>query len=277
MNLEYKNIGETTSDFATRLRKKLTFKKSYDQKLTFTESKKIAICGKLDPMAHGLVTILIDENTKLMSQYLNSIKVYKFTICGQFSTDSDDVMGLITEIDPLLNNNSECIGDLVWKYSILNNVSDSGSNVSDSNINNVNDGCLIQPYHHFSAINIIKNGIRKPLHYWYLHNQLDESEIPSKSVTIYDLIQCPNVIINDYQSYVMGKLDCVDPIHASTFRIDDIKKRYNECNIPKTIVLNQFIITVSSGFYIRMISKFLRQNYGICCHISDIERIDIFN
>ena len=53
-----KRIGETTSELADRVKSE-------------TGANKVVICGKLDPMAHGITRALLDENTKLMEQHLN--------------------------------------------------------------------------------------------------------------------------------------------------------------------------------------------------------------
>ena len=48
----YKKIGETTAELSTRI------KKQYN-------AKKVAVCGKLDPMARGLTKVLLDEEQLL--------------------------------------------------------------------------------------------------------------------------------------------------------------------------------------------------------------------
>ena len=40
-----------------------------------------------------------------------------------------------------------------------------------------------QQFHHYSAIRLNKNGLNKPLWYWYKQNNLNDSEIPEKIVT----------------------------------------------------------------------------------------------
>ena len=80
-----KHVGETTSELSNRLKTQYGY-------------NKIAICGKLDPMARGVVRILINENTKLMNSYLNSIKTYRFQLVIGVKTDTDDIMGVVTNI-----------------------------------------------------------------------------------------------------------------------------------------------------------------------------------
>ena len=83
--LIHKRKGETTGDFSKRL------KDTYNW-------KKVAICGKLDPMARGLTRILADKNTKFMSKNLNHNKTYNFNIVLNIKTDTDDILGLIKNV-----------------------------------------------------------------------------------------------------------------------------------------------------------------------------------
>ena len=96
-------------------------------------------------------------------------------------------------------------------------------------------------------------------------------------MTVYDIIKCPDVVVNDYYHYISNKLNLIKPQHFDTFRLNEIILKYKEYehSLNQPISLMQYIITVSSGFYIRMISKYLQSQY-INCHISDIERIDSF-
>ena len=64
----YKQIGETTAELSSRI------KKQYN-------AKKVAVCGKLDPMARGLTKVLLDDKTKLMeNEQLKScnIEIFKY-------------------------------------------------------------------------------------------------------------------------------------------------------------------------------------------------------
>lgn len=55
------------------------------------------ICGKLDPMASGKLLILLDDECKQMPAYLKMEKTYTFDIIVGISTDTDDILGLLSD------------------------------------------------------------------------------------------------------------------------------------------------------------------------------------
>lgn len=62
--------------------------------------RKIGHGGTLDPMATGLLVILLGRATKLSSRFLDGDKVYSGTIRLGVGTDTDDMSGAVTETDP---------------------------------------------------------------------------------------------------------------------------------------------------------------------------------
>lgn len=235
---EYKLLGETTSEFSNRLKKKHNV-------------KKLCIIGKLDPMAHGYTKILFEEETKLMNQYLNSDKNYNFSIAIGFSTDTDDIMGIIQKIaNPfIIHEVIDNINNIVYNYCRIN----------------------IQKFHKFSAIKVKINGITKSLH---SHNNVLNENIPEKSVKIYDIIRLNNYIkipVKDYIEEIFNRLNKIND--KETFRINDIINSYSKLN--SDIILINYNITVSSGFYIRMISNHINEVSDIPVHIYNIYRTQL--
>lgn len=238
----YKNVGETTKCFSERLKKELNV-------------KKVAICGKLDPMACGLVTILTDDDTKLMDHHLSSIKTYKFEIVVGFSTDTDDVLGYITK-ESESETDIHVISNLVYEYCTIES----------------------QPYHIFSSkpVKISGKSVK-------MYNHMNEKfEIPEKQVKVYNIIQLDheNISVFDYKNYIYNKIAKI--VDKNSFRVDGILSKYDEyfershIHIHNTYIKIPFIITVSSGFYIRMISNYISNHLnGIPVHICNIERIEI--
>lgn len=66
---------------------------------------KIGHCGTLDPMASGLLIILLGHATKKQSIYMNQFKTYLFQIRLGIQTDSGDITGKVIreEVVPELN------------------------------------------------------------------------------------------------------------------------------------------------------------------------------
>lgn len=56
----------------------------------------MAYAGRLDPMASGLLLILVGDETKLKDRYLLLNKEYSFEILFGFATDTYDILGKVT-------------------------------------------------------------------------------------------------------------------------------------------------------------------------------------
>ncbi len=83
-----KPMGPTSHDIVNRIRR------------TF-QIKKVGHGGTLDPMATGLLIILLGKGTKLSDRFLGSDKVYEGTLKLGVETDSQDAQGeVVAEGDP---------------------------------------------------------------------------------------------------------------------------------------------------------------------------------
>ena len=76
--IAYKNIGETPLECLERHRKE----RSIDKDIPMTYA------GRLDPMAEGLMILLVGEECKNKDKYLGLDKTYEFKILVGFSTDT---------------------------------------------------------------------------------------------------------------------------------------------------------------------------------------------
>lgn len=82
-----KPIGPTSHDIVDRIRR-------------FFRIKKVGHGGTLDPMASGLMILLLGKGTKLSDRFLGSDKIYQGTMHFGIATDSQDAMGeVIREAD----------------------------------------------------------------------------------------------------------------------------------------------------------------------------------
>jgi tRNA pseudouridine(55) synthase len=239
----HKNIGETTAEFSKRIS-------------LLHGGVKTCACGKLDPMARGITRVLIGSETKQMGQHLNSDKTYEFYIVPGISTGSDDIMGLIENSSHDINTNNI---DNILEYM-------------DTVIFNLDK----QKFHHYSAINLKKNNERHPLWYWYNKGLLNEDEIPEKAVKVYslDFMVLETMKVTDYLNNVLENLSKITD--KDKFRIDNIVEKWKSINSNKYIFLLKFKMKVSSGFYIRMISKQIKRDLGIPVHIYDIRRTNVY-
>lgn len=95
--------GITSHDVVDRVRRTL-------------KMKRIGHAGTLDPMATGLLLILVGKSTKL-SQYLMGLdKTYKGTILLGQTTDSHDADGVITATEPVPPLSEEEVSVIMNSY-----------------------------------------------------------------------------------------------------------------------------------------------------------------
>lgn len=83
----YKERGETPLARIDRFR------------VAHPEYKNVAMSyvGRLDPMAEGVLLVLVGEENKKRNEYLNFNKEYTFEVLFGFATDTYDILGLLTD------------------------------------------------------------------------------------------------------------------------------------------------------------------------------------
>jgi len=239
----YKNIGETTKEFVDRVRRENNI----------PSNVKVGICGKLDPQASGKMRILIDEDTKLMEHYQKASKIYEFDIVIGVATNSDDIMGHVETI---------CIPDTQMSTSIHHYMEHTVANIKT------------QKFHHISAIKIRKDaGPKRPLWHWYKLGMLREEDIPSKNVSVkkIDFIGTSFIDLDKYKYEVYTRLHSVTD--KERWDIDNIWESWDSILIGPPLIKLSYRIHVSSGFYIRMIAKDIKDTLNIPVHIFNIHRI----
>ncbi len=89
MYLAYKNIGETPLECLERIR--LEYGKPKEIPMTYA--------GRLDPIAQGLLILLVGEDCKQKEKYLKMDKEYEVEVLFGVSTDTYDTLGVIEKID----------------------------------------------------------------------------------------------------------------------------------------------------------------------------------
>lgn len=80
----------------------------------------ITYAGRLDPMASGLLILLVGEKIKEKEKYLALDKVYDFSILFGFSTDTFDILGKVCEKNFNIKSVNISIND--FKNQIQNNL-----------------------------------------------------------------------------------------------------------------------------------------------------------
>ncbi len=231
-----KRIGETPLEAIERYRSTALLK----------EDVPLAYAGRLDPMAEGVLLVLIGDECKRQEKYHGLDKEYEFEILFGFSSDTGDVLGLATEQSgPEIDRGT--IQKAVKKFM----------------------GEVTFPYPKFSS----KTVQGKPLHVWTLENKLHEIEIPEKTSRIYSLslVRTQKLERKELRRQIFEKIDSIpevtDPRKAlgADFRRVAIRARWNEL-FEKTqhaeFEIARFKCVCSSGTYMRTLAEAIAKELG---------------
>jgi tRNA pseudouridine55 synthase len=231
----YKKIAETPLEALKRLRR---------QRPGLKEAR-LSYAGRLDPMACGLMPVLVDEENDRREEFLSTDKTYVFTILFGVSTDTFDLLGLPTATCWLTDCNAdELETELV---DICNRLVG-------------NQDMTYPPY---SAKTVSVDGKKWPLWKIARVDRLDEITLPTKSVTVYDLaVGQTKAISNQYlQSYITHYLTKVD----GDFRQDKILTHWKNDldDAPQTLPTATVRMSCSSGTYVRRITDEIGKMFGV--------------
>ena len=215
----YKPVGKTPLQIIDQVKK-------IHPELT---KKKIAYAGRLDPMAEGVLLLLVEPETRKRDQYQDLDKTYEFEILFGIETDSLDVLGLITK-----ESEREIEKDSLIKIS------------------EKLKGSQNLPYPIYSSKTV--NG--KPLFWWARENKLDEIQIPKKRSIIHEL---ELLLINSVSKKVLcdrviKKLHMVKGDFRQEKIIDTWVGYFNKTDT-RSYQTAKLRACVSSGTYIRSLSK----------------------
>lgn len=224
MELHYKEPGETMNQFIIKIINKI-------------DNKRIAYTARLDPMARGIVPILVGDECKKINNYLKTNKTYRVKIIKGIQTDSDDPLGLIEKIDNL-NNNID-LDILKINYPITFN----------------------QKYHYFStkALNHRKQNILKD-------NYHEVTILKSK------ILSEGRLNFTEWKENIINQINNID--NKKNFRQDLIINQWNKLSFDSIDYL-EIELHVTSGFFVRQFIRDLSDkiNYPLMCF--DIHRIEI--
>jgi tRNA pseudouridine55 synthase len=205
----------------------------------------LSYAGRLDPMAQGLLIILVGEENKNRQKYIDLPKTYEFEILVGVSTDTHDVMGNIIAYNTLTEN----IPDLYVKK-----------------------GRYPLAYPAYSS----KTVCGKPL-FWYAKNNLLQTiDIPIKEAVIYDCKKLSSRSVHD--SIIYDSIKRRIAITRGDFRQKEILegwKKFFERKQTLTMQIIQYTTHVSSGTYVRAIIHELEKQSGIPLLAYTIKRTKI--
>lgn len=240
-HIVYKPIGKTPTEVMNDFKKILAIQ----------VINKICCSGRLDPMAHGQLLILVNDECKKIPEYNKKDKEYQFSFVLGISTDTTDVLGLINSCQ-----NSE-YPDITKEILSFNNIS------------------YQQDYHIFSSNTVIGPEGKKPLFYYARKNI--PVAIPTKLITIYNLSVDGKIEI-DLKKLVFNNLSQISVENRNNFRYSEITSLWDNYFTTDNKKYIQYTCTakVSSGTYIRQLVKDISKKINIPCMVTDLCRTKLF-
>ena len=232
---------------------------------------KMTYAGRLDPMASGLLLVLVGDEIKNKEKYLALEKEYKFEILFGFSTDTYDILGKITPTNlPLIK------GEVRRGYELQNEIE-----------NNLKffTGKFIQKYPIYSSKTV--NG--KQLFEYAMSNidvKIPEHEVFVKELKFSGLRKIkPKRLLLDIEKRI-GKVN--GPARnakgiafaGGDFRQKEILKIWRNklfSNKTQYFFIGNFKIKCGSGTYVRGIADSLGEKIGIPALAFSIKRVRIGN
>jgi tRNA pseudouridine55 synthase len=224
----YKAMGETPRERLERLR----------EQMPHFEHEVLSYAGRLDPMAEGVLLCLVGSANRRREQYLDMSKEYVLDVLFGFSTDTYDILGRVIETgDP----------DTVTRKKI------------EKGINEFR-GLVSQEYPPFSS----KTVEGKSLFEWAKKKALSSIDLPSRTVTIYDIELTGTYKVTERElfDYIDTNINKVN----GDFRQEEIArlwKRNIKANGTREFPCATIKISCSSGTYARSIANGLGRELGV--------------
>ncbi len=231
-----KQIGETPLQTLDRLRKE---KSEYAGAV-------LSYIGRLDPMAEGVLLILVREENKEREKYLDLDKKYEFEILFGFETDTYDLLGIATlgGSKPLFN------------FDFLFGL----------------EGKQNQKYPPFSSKPV--NG--KPLWQWARQSRLGEIVIPSHEIEIYslDFLEQREISKEELLKTIEENILKVTGDFRQTEIINSWKKAVGESG-EANFALAKFAVHCSTGTYVRQLAQEIGKQLGQKATVFSLKRTEI--
>ncbi len=223
-----KNVGETPLQALERLR----------VIHSIPDSLSLAYAGRLDPMASGLLLILVGDECKIQEGYHSLDKEYTIEVLLGASSDTGDILGIVEGF-----KNTSTI-------------------LTMSEITKSLEGTITLPYPHYSS----KTVQGKPLHTWALEGRLHEIAIPEKTSMVYSLKHTSERTMSraELLKYVTEKIALLpvvtDPKKAlgEDFRREKVLASWHtliENNVQREYTIHSFTCICSSGTYMRTLAE----------------------
>lgn len=194
--------------------------------------------GTLDPMAEGVIIVLLGENRHKKYEFAAWEKEYEFEIAFGIKTDTFDGLGIITDIDfPRGKLSFEQVSNAIKSFA----------------------GDYSQKVPAYSAIEI--RG--KPMHWYARNNKLDEIEMPQRSGTVFDieLISLTELPIKTSATQIIEKIKRVEGDLRQKEAISGWKDTEKK-DSGRSIQIAKIKVKMSKGLYVRTLSQDISEKLG---------------
>jgi len=236
----YKKAGETPLERLDRLR--LENMELADKKLSYA--------GRLDPMAEGIMLVLVGDANLEREKYLKYSKEYTFEILFGFATDTYDLLGLVLQTPGVCK---------IDRSQLLKKIENS-------------KGDIEQEYPPYSS----KTVDGKALFEWAREGKLDKIEIPKNDVSVHEIkiLEERKISKPDLRKEIMTRVMKI----KGDFRQKEILDKWDE--VLRQVKEDEFQIFkintfVSSGTYIRTLCNDIGRELGVPALAFTIKRDDV--
>ncbi len=219
------------------------------------EGEKMTYAGRLDPLASGILLVLIGEECKNKEKYLNLDKVYELTVLFGFSTDSMDILGMIEEqkigaINQLGNFKKKDFENLLQKFK----------------------KSFLQKYPRFSS-KTIKG---RPLFEISKAEGINEEDLPEKQVEIKNIqFQSFGFVSRKYlRDFILESVFSVKGNFRQNMiwaKWESVLEAFSDNNLP-TLTIQ---VLCTSGTYMRVLAKAIGDEIGYPALALKIKRLKI--
>lgn len=221
----WKHEGETLADLVLRFRKEKGL----------PPEEKITYAGRLDPMASGIVILLVGQARFEKERWNARKKTYEVDILLGIETDTLDMLGLVTKmgIESRENVQIEKVVDDMKNITSLAYPMYSSRPVEGEPL-----------FVHARAGNVVK--------------------APVKNVQIYDVV-CIGIEERKLQFCIEETLSIIGKV-SGDFRQDEIVKGWGEVSElhgEKSVQVVTIEVTCSSGTYMRSLAQWLGTQLGV--------------
>ncbi|TAK58147.1 hypothetical protein EPO17_00230 [Patescibacteria group bacterium] len=238
----YKKLGETPLQCLDALRK------------TKPEYKDVVLsyAGRLDPMAEGVMLVMVGEENKERKKYLGLDKEYECEVLLGVGTDTYDVLGMVSP--ELFKSEEGGIGQVAPAP-----VSTPARALLESHLATF-VGTYTQKYPPFSSKTL--NG--KQLFQLAKDGELRDEDIPSREVKVYsaEVVSVENFLAETLKSRILINISLVQGDFRQENIIAEWKKFFASRRADEKFPVVKIKIACGSGTYIRSIAHELGKKLG---------------